>query len=351
MWVAGCSKEEEPRVAATPPVNIFSLPQAGEAPFRNFPGEVTAQDNVRLGFEVAGRLLDFPVYDGKIVAKGDLIGLLDQSDFRAALDSAQASFHAASQEYARAKNLRQRNVIAQNELDRHREAFEVSEAALRTAQNSFDETRLLAPMKGRISHRFVRNFQTIQAREPIVLLQNIETLEVEVHVPENLMALVDRNTSAREAHALVEASVEFAAIQGERFPLELRSFATQADPSSRTFLVSFILHPPENRNILPGMTCTVSLRFRNKDGTPMAQPGIYEVPVRALLTFEGKSWVWRRDAQTGAVTKIPVEIANLSDDAVEIRSDALSAGDEIVSSGVRFLSEGMTVRKLETPES
>lgn len=347
---AGCSEEQPEVVAPTPPVMLFALPQADETPFRSFPGEVTAQDNVRLSFDVPGRLVDFPVYDGKVVAAGQLVGRLDQGDFRAALDSAQARFTAAQQEFERARTLRQRNVIAANELDRQREAFEVTEAALRTAQKAFNDTQLVAPIKGRISRRFVRNFQNVQAREPVVLLQNISTLDIDVQVPEALMALVNRNVTAADANQLIEARVEFAAVPGEQFPLTLRSFATQANPSSRTFLVSFVLHPPEDRNILPGMTCTVSLRFRNADGTPVAQPGLYQIPMRALLTAEGKTWVWRWEAKTGKVARVPVEMIALAGESVQIRSADLQAGDELVASGVRFLSDGMTVRRLETPK-
>lgn len=348
LSLTACSEKQEERVPSVPPVLVFSLPAADEVRFRSFPGEVTAQDNVRLSFDVAGRLVDFPVYDGRVVAHGDLIGQLEQGDFRAALDSAQATFNTARQEFERNRTLRQRNVIAQNELDRHREAFDRADAALRTAQKAFDDTRLFAPIKGRISQRFVRNFQNVQAREPVVLLQNIETLDVDVQVPETLMAALGRETTAAQAHDMVEASVEFAALPGERYPLTLRSFATQANPSSRTFLVSFTLRPPQDRNILPGMTCTVFLRFRNADGTPVAQPGIYQIPVRALVTADGKTWVWRWDAASGKVSRVPVEMVSLVGESIQIRSNDLKAGDELVSSGVRFLSDGMTVQRLET---
>ncbi|QIF02420.1 efflux RND transporter periplasmic adaptor subunit [Roseimicrobium sp. ORNL1] len=347
LFVVGCSDEPEERKPATPPVTIFSLPEVGEAPFRSFPGEVTAEHNVNLSFDVGGRLVDFPVYDGKVVKPGDLIGQLDQNDFRAALDSVQASFRAARQEYDRGRGLLERRAVSQSEVDRLREAFEVVEASQRAAQKAFDDTKLFAPIKGRISRRFVRNFQNVQAREPVVLLQDISTLEVDVQVPEAHFAMLDRNVTAGELSKRIEGSVEFPAIPGERFPLTLRSFATQANPSSRTFLVSFVLRPPEDRNILPGMTCTVHLRFRKEDGSPLVQPGLFQIPVRALLTAEGKTWVWRWDAATGKVERVPVEVATLAGDSVQIRSEGLKLGDDLVSSGVRFLSAGMTVRRLE----
>ena len=345
--VSGCSPKKEERVAPTPPAMIFRLPQAGETPFRSFPGEVTSEDNLRLSFEVPGRLIDFPVYDGKVVAAGQLVGQLDMTEFRALFDAAQARATAAQQEFERATTLRQRNVIAQTELDQRREALDVTQADLRAAHRSLSETQLFAPIKGRISRRFVRNHQNVAAREPVVLLQNLTTLDIEVQVPEALMTILSASTTAAEANTLVEANVLFAAVPGERFPLTLRSFSTQANPSSRTFPVTFILHPPEDRNILPGMTCTVNLRFRNPDGTPVQQPELLQIPAHALVTTDGTSAVWRWDAATGRVSRVPVEMVALTGDLITIRAEGLKEGDEIVASGVRFLSEGATVRRME----
>ena len=347
-WLAGCSREEEKREVAVPPAIIFSLPEPGESPFRSFPGEVTSEENLRLSFEVSGRLVEFPVYDGKVVEEGSLIGSLDQADFRAAFDSAQARFTAAQQEFERAETLRRRNVISQSELDQRREALDVTSAELRTAQRALSDTRLTAPIKGRVARRFVRNHQNISAREPVALLQNLQTLDIEVQVPETLMALITSNSTAAQTGQLVEANAEFAAVPGERFALELRSFSTQANPSSRTFPVTFVLHPPADRNILPGMTCTVNMRFRNTGGTPALQEGLFQIPVRAIVTAEGKPWVWRWDSSSGKVSRAQIEMVSLSGEFAEVRSGGLKAGDEIVASGVRFLSEGDAVRRMET---
>jgi len=345
---AGCSRAPEALEPAVPPAVIFRLPEPGEAAFRSFPGEVAAEVSLRLSFEVGGRLVDFPVYDGKVLEAGDLIGGLDQSDFRAAVDAARARFTAAQQEFDRAGTLRARNVISQSELDQRRETRDVAAAELRTAERALADTRLVAPFKGRVARRFVRNYQNVNAREPVVLLQNLQTLDIEVQIPETFMTLIGPQSTAAEAGRIVEANAGFAAIPGERFDLTLRSFSTQANPSSRTFPATFVLTPPADRNILPGMTCTVNLRLRNPDGSPAAQDGLFQIPVRALATGADGAWVWKWDESTGRVARVPVEMVSLAGDNVDIRSAGLQAGDEIVASGVRFLSDGDMVRRLET---
>lgn len=341
----GCKKEEalEP---ATPPVRTIVLSADREAAFRRFPGEVSAVRNGRLSFDVGGRLIEFPVYDGMIAQPGQLLGRLDPTDFLAQFDSANATFVNAQAELQRSTTLFERRVIARNELDQRRQAFDVAEAALRTARKALEDTQLSAPFKGRVAHRFVRNFQNVQARELVLLLQDVTSLEVDINIPENAMALAGRNVSVAEARGLIEARAEFPAIPGKQFPLVLQSFATLANPASRTFPMSFSLTPPADTNILPGMTCTVFVRFREEADAPPPVAS-FLVPVNALATADGQAWVWKFDAATSTVSRISVTKSGPVDESMEVVSETLQPGDEIVVTGVRFLAEGMPVRRME----
>lgn len=346
LLATGCSKPESP-VKVAQPVQTILLQDVQESPFRRFPGEVMSARVGRLSFDVPGRLIEFPLHDGQVVKKGDLIGQLDPADFMARRDSAQATFNAAREQYDRNRTLRQRGVIAPAELDQRRRDFEVAEANLRTAQRALEDTRLVAPFDGRIAQRIARNSQNVQARELVAILEKVSTLEIEISLPERDMARAGRGITVDEARNLIEAKAEFGPLPGEQFDLTLESFATSANAASRTFLLTFSLTPPEGKNILPGMTCTVLLRQRQQGEIANPEPHIYQVPVQTILTEENRTWVWRLDPQTLSVTRIPVEIVGMTGQSANIRAEKLNAGAELVSSGVRFLSEGTTVRRME----
>lgn len=345
-FMAACSKAPEARPEAVRPVRLFEIAPPAEASFRSFPGEVAAISNGRLSFDVGGRLIEFPVYDGKLVQPGDLIGRLDPTDYQAQFDTAQARFTAARDEFARQQSLFERRVIARAELDRQREALDVAEAGLRSAAKSLQDTVLFAPFHGRVAHRFVRNFQSVQPRELIVLLQDVSTLKVDIQLPESSVSRTARGATADQLRDLIEAKVEFSSVPGRFFDLKLDSFATQANPASRTFPVSFTFQPPEDTNILPGMTCNVFVRFRDEAASASAG-GEFLVPVSAVSTTGGTPAVWEWDAATGGVLRRTVELLGPSGDRMLIRSSDLASGDRIVVSGVRFLSEGMQVRPME----
>lgn len=63
------------------------------------------------------------------------------------------------------------------------------EAAVDNAKNQLDYTVLKAPFDGSVVSKYVDNFQTVPAKQPIVRLLDISTIEVTVPVPERLISL------------------------------------------------------------------------------------------------------------------------------------------------------------------
>jgi RND family efflux transporter MFP subunit len=263
------------------------------------------------------------------------------------VDAANADFTKARNELDRQTQLHRRGVISQSELDRFQRAFGVAEAAQREAQRALDDTRMLAPFDGRVARTLVNNFQNVQARQPVLIFQNNASLEVDIQIPESDMSLGSQGLTAENARDRIEARVEFPAIPGQSFDLELKSFGTEASRSARTFPVTFNLPPPAGQNILPGMTCTVLVRLKTQGPDQPAAEGLFQVPIRAVATVDGTSSVWKLDTTTMKVSKIPVEMGAVTGETVSVKTSSLRPGDEIVISGVRFLSEGMVVQRFQ----
>jgi multidrug efflux system membrane fusion protein len=344
---ASCSKEEERPVVAQP-VRLFVLQDGHEAPFRSFPGEVVSPRTGRLSFEVSGRLIEFPIQNGQLVKKGELIGQLDTADFIAARDSAQASFDAAKSNFERNQALQQRGAVAIAVVDRARQELDMADASLRTALRALDETRLLAPFDGRIAERIARELQNVRAQEQVAILEDISSLEIEINIPERDMMIGSRGLTVDEAREMLEAKVEFSSMPDQRLDLDLKTFSTRANPVSRTFLVSFAFEPPPDQNILPGMTGSVLIRRTPETAADAAgDKAVRMVPVEAITTHSGASTIWRLDPESMTVSAVPVEISSIKGGAALIRAEQLANGDEIVASGARFLAEGTPVSRME----
>lgn len=341
LLFSGCSEAPE---VETPPAAVRTtvLGQQITSPFRRFPGEVSALQTSEMSFDVAGRLIERPASQGAVFAQGDLLARLDPENFQASVDSARSRFTNARDELARQTQLRDRGVISVAELDRFRTEFEVAEAALRQAERALADTQLLAPFDGRVARTLANNFQSIRANEPVLIFQNISSLEVDIDVPESVFTLWGQGITAEQLRPLIESRVEFPALPGRDFPLVLKSFRTAADPTSRTFRVTFSLNPPEDAGVLPGMTGTVLVRRLDQT---IAEEGLFAVPVSAVDLRENGPLVWRLNPETSTVESVLVELDIPQGDSHRVRSAELQPGDEIVTAGVRFLNQGMAVRR------
>lgn len=342
-----CKKEETREVVAQP-VKLFVIDDGKKETFRRFPGEVVSARTGRISFEVSGRLAEFPIENGQLVRKGDLIGQLDTADFIAARDSAKASFDAAKINHKRNQDLQQRHAVPMADVDRARQELDMADAALRTATRALAETRVVAPFDGRIADRIARELQNVRAQEYVAVLEDLSTLEIEINVPERDMMLGTRGLTVDEARESLHAKVEFSLLPDRPIDLHLKTFGSRAHSVSRTFLVSFAFDPPKDQNILPGMTGTVMIRrmVDSPEGEKGGKP-VRMVPIEALTTLSGTSTVWRLDPKTMTVSPIAVDVSSIQEGSALIQAEALANGDEIVASGARFLAAGMPVSRME----
>jgi len=167
---------------------------------------------------------------------------------------------------------------------------------------------------------------------------------VDIDLPERLMSLGGQGMTAQEAGKLIEAKVEFPALPGRDFPLTLKSFSTAANPTARTFRVTFLLTPPEGSNVLPGMTGTVLVR---RVGTAaVIEESLFEVPVGAVGTWENEAVLWKLDAATMTAQPVVVELEGPVGESMRVRTEGVKPGDEIITTGVRMLFPGRQVSRM-----
>ncbi len=342
LMAVSCT-QEEPLPTAPQTVRVFELLSPGERPFRSFPGELAAANTASLSFDVPGRIIELSAEPGQFFNEGDLLARLDPETFEAQVSAATAQFDAARLELERRRNLREQGAVSQSELDQAQRLFDVAEADLRTARQRLSDTTLRAPFNGRVGQRMISNFQTVQPTQVVLVFIDMYSMEVAVDVPEQDFTLARRGVSIEEVDASIEALVTFANLPERTFPLQLKSFGTRASPGSRTFPVVFTFDPPEEVNLLAGMTCTVKIRTLVYDDAPLGV-GVFEVPASAVVEYGGSAGLWRVSRDTMEVSFVSAELVGMADEFARVRGENLQVGDTFVRAGARFLTEGQQVR-------
>lgn len=345
MLLTACQQQVEEREPVVRPVRILTIGGPASGRKLSYAGQIRAGETADLGFEVPGRIVEFLVVEGQEVEEGDLLAQLDPADFQAQLDQAQANFRQTETTYERYKEIVERGAVSRQELDLRKRNFEVAQANLATAQKALDDTRLIAPFSGNIGRTLVDNFVNVQAKQPVLVLQDTTRLEVVITVPEQDWSRANPNLTNEQRTELIRPMVNLSTFPNREFPARISELATVADPVTRTFEVRARLDNPPDISIMPGMTANVSITIP-EGGTSAGADTAVVVPANAVIGDEqGNSTVWKVDPESMTVSRVPVELGELAGTDVRVLS-GLNAGDRIATSGVHNLREGMQVSEL-----
>ena len=336
--LAGCAKQEP----APEPVRAVKLLTVGAQDLefeREFPGEVRARIEARLGFRVAGKLLSRSVEAGQKVGAGQVLAQLDASDYQLAVQASQAQIQAArtqrdlaAADLKRYADLKAQGFISGAELERR-------DAALRSAQASLDQaqaqsasqanqqayTALRADRSGVVVAVEAEPGQVLSAGTPVVRVAYDGPRDVVVSVPEQQV------TALRVGQkALVR---QWAGGPGRG--AVVREVAASADPITRTFGVKLAVDG--GGQDLP-LGSTAYITWAKADATP----ALIKLPTSALWAKGQDAHVWVFDAASSAVKARPVVVAT-ADGNQAVIAGGIQGGEKVVAAGVHVLAEGQKV--------
>ncbi len=307
---------------------------------RLYPGRVDAAQRVDLAFQVSGPIIELPVLKGQEVNAGDLIARIDPRDFQNDVDAATARLTDASNRLALIIRARDAGGANETEVISAQATLDVATAELAIMQKALDDTVLRAPFAGRIANVVVDNFQNVQAKDPIVSLQDISSVEILVNVPES------RVVEHRQALDTLSFVATFDYLPGREFGISLQEFATEADPDTQTYAVTFSMPAPTDVTIFPGMTATVAIRRPR----PPAQGDEFFLPIEIVpVDGVGVYFVWRlEDAGDGTwmARRTDVEVGAIMGETILV-ARGISQGDRLAAAGVHLLADGQQVRLLD----
>lgn len=263
-------------------------------------------------------------------------GLISQAEFehaQTARDVTAADVERVAQELAKARaGARPEEITAQ-------EARVVSlEARVDQAKAALEDTVLTAPFDGLVSVVAVDNFTEVQAKQPVLLLQDVSKIRVTLQVPETFIRHADRGKLAR-------FTVRFPGEAAVERPATFREISAEADPQTQTFAVTLEMPAIEGVNILSGMSAEVTVRLPEND--PEGVAPMLLAPVSSVTAGAGVApFVWVVDPETQRLLRRPVVTGAMSGDMFEIQS-GLTAGETVVVAGLSSLHEGLLVRPME----
>src|SRR5688572_4484557 len=344
--LAGCSKAGPP----PEPVRAVKVLTVGAVGFQSsyeFSGEVRPRVESRLGFRVAGKIIQRQAELGQHVKAGQVLAQLDPQDYRLAADAARAQMAAAATnrdlaaaDFKRYQALRDQNFISGAELERREATLKAAQAQLEQAQaqlssqgNQASYTTLVADVAGIITAIEAEPGQVVQAGTPVVRIAQDGARDVVFAVPEDRAALIKSGSPVT-----VRGWSGGSELQGQ-----VREVAASADAVTRTYAVKVAIDAATS----PALGATVYARPQALARTGGA---VIKLPTSALRQ-EGKGTaVWVLDKSTMTVRSQPVQVATADGNDAVIGA-GLAPGMMVVAAGVHVLSPGQKVTIYQSKEA
>jgi len=336
--LSACSPDQ-PSVQAPRPVRTVAISYDNARDISRYVGTVQSRHEVDQAFRVGGKVDQRKVDVGQFVREGDILAVLDDSDYRLAEETSRQQWSVAVEQTRQADSDNQRlsalkadgSVSAADAERAHTNAqtahatAEAEARKLELARNRLKYTVLRASRSGVVTAVRFEAGQVVPEGQPVVSIANPGESEIVIDVPEDQLAVFKE---ARFKASLVSAPNEI-------FDVTLRELSPQAAAQTRTYRAR--LKPLQ---ALPlGATATVMAE------RVMTSVSVAAVPATALTQNGGQPALWVV-TPTG---KDPLGIVDLERVAVwGYRNDQVlvsgpQAGALIVTAGVQKMTSGLKV--------
>jgi RND family efflux transporter MFP subunit len=332
-FLTGC-KEEVVEEEIVRPVKVFKAGNAlSSLTGRSFPGRAQANEEVDLGFEVGGLLLERPVAKGDKVKKGQLLARLDPRDFKNELDAARAERERARAYRDRIAEALKARAVARQDLDDAEARLKEAIAREEIKRKALDDSHIYAPYDGVIAFTYFDEFKRVRAKEKVLRLLDISKIKFTVDLPESLISFVPY---------VKEVWVEYDVFPDRKISASIKEVGTEASQTTRTYPVTLIMNQPEDIKILPGMAGKCSGRT---DQPPIANMRGIEIPLAAVFTpeTEMQDYVWVVNESTQTVHRRKVTTGALTIGGTII-TEGLNLNELVVTAGVHSLKEGQKIQ-------
>ncbi len=160
-----CQKKDTKEPRTLPQIDVAEVITDSVILHKTFPGTLSAVNKADVVAEVNGRLLSKNYSEGSFVTKGKLLFTIDDTDYRATLQQAQAQYATSksqhdyySRQYAAMKQALQAEAVsemeviqAENNMKQAAAAMQSASAAIIRAQNDLSHCAVRAPISGYIT--------------------------------------------------------------------------------------------------------------------------------------------------------------------------------------------------------
>ena len=317
----------------------------------SYSATIRGRQDIDIYPQVSGTIEKLCVTEGQKVRRGQLLFIIDQVPYKAALKTAMANVEAARAALATAaltynsnKELYAQKVVSEFSLKTAENAYLTAKAQLSqaeaqeiSARNNLSYTEVKSPSDGVVGALPYRVGALVSASlpQPLTTVSDNSDMYVYFSMTENqLLALTRQYGSMDEAlknMPQAELRLNDNSVYDKKGTIE--SISGVIDRQTGT-VVARVVFPNESRLLHSGASGTVVV--------PTTYKNCIVIPQEATVQLQDKTVVYK--VVDGKAVSALITVAGINDGREYVVLDGLEVGDEIVSTGAGLLREGTQVK-------
>jgi membrane fusion protein (multidrug efflux system) len=330
-------------VAAPPPteVDVVTVSAGSVVLTQDLPGRLEAYRSAQVRARVEGIVEKRQFTEGSDVKAGATLFQIDARNYRTAYDSAKSDLSVARQTVERYKPLLEVRAVSQQEFDLAEAKLKQAEAAMSRVRLDLENTRVPAPIAGRIGRAQVTEGALVGRGEATLLatIEQVDPLYANFTEPDSdMMRLQQAFKSGKLKHAgsaKVDLLLEDGSIYSHPGKLLFSNLAVDSSTGSVTLRAEF---PNPKHELLPGMFVRIRFPQGSADNS-------IRIPQRAVQMTNQGQFVMVVDAGGKAAVR-PVSVGDMSDGDFVI-DNGLKVGDRVIVNGLQKIRPGAPVTAVE----
>lgn len=349
LAIASCgSKTEQPPAPPPAAVEVETVNEGVASYYENYPGTVTALNEVELRPQVSGYITGIHFEDGQHVNKGQLLYTIDQQAYQAGVSEAQANLavmkanlNKTQKDADRYTALDKKDAIAKQVLDHAMADLEsakmqvrAAEAGVKSVQTNLRYSNIYAPFSGTIGISLVKMGASVSPGT--TLLNTISTDDpIAVDFFLDQKDLGKFNELQQKGTVSKDSTFTILLADGTEYthPGKVASIDRAVDAQTGTIRVRLAFQNAD-KSLRPGMSTTVKVFHTGAERSIV-------IPYKAVTEQMGEYFVYKvTDSST--VTQIKVKLGTVINSNVVIK-EGVTTGDKIVVEGLQRVREGAKI--------
>lgn len=353
LLFVGCKQEPKHREGLESYPLMTVTPEDRELSVK-YSAVIEGRQDVEVRPQVSGTITQVLVSEGARVKKGQVLFIIDQVPYKAALQKAEAAVATAEANEAIAKqtldgklSLYSDKVIsdfelrtAQNEYKSAQAALLEAQAGLTEAQNNLSYTEVKSPVDGYAGMTSYRVGALVSASmtDPLIRVSDNSEMYVYFSLSEKQALSLTSQYSSLDSALISFPEVSLKLNDGSVYSQKGKIDVISGIIDKTTGTVSMrAVFPNTDKRLMSGGSANIIVPYEMKQCIVVPQGGTYEIQNRVFVykVVDGKA------------VSTPIEVFEINDGKEYIVLKGLSAGDVIVSEGAGLLKDGTMV---ETPD-